>query len=134
MALVEWNEQLSVGVLEMDTQHKRLIEMINRLHGAMAKGEGAAVLKTIVNELVTYTKVHFASEERLLASRQYPGLAAHKQLHEHFTAKVVEMQEKIQAGKMVTSVGVGNFLQDWLVHHIQQEDKRYGRHLCGVAC
>lgn len=134
MALVEWNEQLSVGVLEMDTQHKRLIEMINRLHGAMAKGEGAAVLKTIVNELVTYTKVHFASEERLLASRQYPALAVHKQLHEHFTAKVVEMQEKIQAGKMVTSVGVGNFLQDWLVHHIQQEDKRYGRHLCGVAC
>ncbi|HSW02504.1 MAG TPA: bacteriohemerythrin [Sedimentisphaerales bacterium] len=134
MALVEWNEQLSVGVPEMDTQHKRLIEMINRLHGAMAKGEGAAILKTIVNELVTYTKVHFASEERLLASRQYPGLAAHKQLHEHFTAKVMEMHEKIQAGKMVTSVGVGNFLKDWLIRHIQQEDKQYGRHLCGAAC
>jgi hemerythrin-like metal-binding protein len=134
MALIEWSEQLSVGVSEMDRQHMRLIELINRLHDSMSKGEGAGVLKTILNELVTYTKVHFAAEERLLTSRRYPQLPAHKLIHEQFTAKVVEMNEKIQAGKMVTSVSVSSFLQDWLVKHIRHEDKKYGQHLCSVAC
>jgi hemerythrin len=133
MAIIDWSEQLSVGVLEMDVQHKRLIELINRLYDAMSRGEGGSVLKTIVNELVTYTKVHFGAEERLMASRQYPQLSAHRQLHERFTAQVVEMNEKIVAGKMLTAVSVGNFLRDWLVTHIQSEDKKYGRHLCPVA-
>ncbi len=133
MMLVEWNEQLSVGVLEMDVQHKRLIELINRLYDAMSRGEGSGILKTIVNELVTYTKVHFTAEERLMASRQYPQLSTHRQLHERFTTQVVEMNEKIVTGKMLTAVNVGNFLRDWLLTHIQSEDKKYGRHLCPVA-
>jgi len=134
MPLVEWNEQLSVGVPEMDQQHVKLIGMINRLHEAMRTGEAAGIQKTILGELVTYTKVHFAAEERMLDLRKYPHLAAHKLLHKYFTDKVVEMHERVVAGKMVSSVSMNSFLQDWLVKHIQHEDKKYGQYLCGVAC
>lgn len=134
MALIEWSEQLSVGIMEMDVQHKRLVDLINRLHDAMSKGEGAAILKTLLNEVVTYTKVHFAAEERLMTSRRYPQLSAHKQLHEQFAAKAVEMNESIQAGKMVTSVSVSGILRDWLVKHIQNEDKKYARQPSSVGC
>ena len=134
MAFIEWNDQLSVGVSEMDKQHQRLVEMVNRLHDAMTRAEGADVLKTILNDLVLYTKVHFAAEERLMAAHGYPQLASHKLVHEQFAAKALELNAKAQAGKMVTSVGVSGLLKDWLVKHIQQEDRKYGQHICRVPC
>ena len=127
MALIEWTQKLSVGVPEMDEQHKKLVELINRLHEAMRKGEGPSVIKAVLNELVTYIKVHFAAEERMLASREYPGLAAQKRMHKVFTDKVAEMNQKVQSGAMLSSITVSSFLQDWLVNHIQNEDKKYER-------
>ena len=80
MALIQWSPQLSVGVAEMDRQHQHLVGLINRLHDAMVRGEGAEILGPVLDEVVRYTHTHFAAEERLLAARKYPHLADHKAL------------------------------------------------------
>jgi hemerythrin len=59
MALITWNDSLSVKVAEIDEQHKKLIAMINELNDAMRLGKGKDVLGKIVNGLVTYTTTHF---------------------------------------------------------------------------
>ena len=131
MALLPWNEKLSVGVPAMDAQHKKLVALTNRLYDAMASGQGDDVKKDILAELVTYTRVHFVAEERLMREHGYPDFAAHKALHDELTAKVIELNEKVKEGRMVPSVSLSNFLKDWLVDHIVQQDKKYGA--CIVA-
>ena len=134
MAFLEWRDELSVGIGEMDRQHMRLVELLNRLYEAMEKGKGDAVKKDVLTALVTYTKVHFAAEERLLQERGYPDLAAHQRKHNELTSKVAELNERVGAGRMVPSVSLGAFLKDWLVRHILQEDMKYGQFVCSMAC
>lgn len=133
MAVLQWSEELSVGMVEMDRQHKRLVDLVNRLYDAMATGQGDDVKKDILNELAMYTRVHFVAEEHLMRDRGYPNLTAHKALHDELSAKVKQLNDDVQRGRMVPSVSLGNFLKDWLVNHIAREDKKYGQFITAAA-
>ncbi|MGC8720293.1 MAG: hemerythrin domain-containing protein, partial [Thermodesulforhabdaceae bacterium] len=62
MPLIRWDESLSVGIAEIDDQHKRLVNMINELYDAMLQKKGKAVLSQIIKEMAEYAAVHFATE------------------------------------------------------------------------
>jgi hypothetical protein len=47
-----WQDAYSVGIPEIDAQHKQLIRLINDLHAAMLQGKGAAALDRVLSELV----------------------------------------------------------------------------------
>lgn len=131
MSLIDWNNNYSVNVKEIDDQHKKLIDLINKLYEEMRKGHGKDALSGVLKELVEYTKYHFAKEEKLLEKYNYPNLAAHKKEHEELTKKVEEINEKIASGKMVISSNVLTFLKDWLNNHILVDDKGYSTYLNG---
>ena len=133
MASLSWSDRLSVGVPEMDQQHKRLVEMTNQLYDAMGMGKGDNVKSLVLNDLLTYTKVHFAAEERLMQKYAYPHFASHKRLHDELTGEVLQLKDKLQTGQMVASVTLANFLKDWLQKHITQEDRKYGQFICQTA-
>ncbi len=95
---------------------------MSELHIAISSGRGNEVLKFTLDELAKYTVEHFADEERLMASIQYPDMAAHKKKHDGLTRQVHELQQKFSDGRLVFSMMVSNFLADWLVHHIKEND------------
>jgi hemerythrin len=125
MALIQWNDSLSVNVAEVDKQHQKLVQMINDLHEAMRQGKGNAVLGPLVNGLIDYTGTHFKTEERYFARFAYPETEAHKKLHADFVAKVADFQKKFAANATGLSVDVMSFLSNWLQGHIKGEDKKY---------
>lgn len=75
---IVWSDELSVGIEEIDEQHKVLVNLINRMHNAIAEKHGSEVVSGILAELVDYTKIHFAVEESLLRILGYPGYEEHK--------------------------------------------------------
>lgn len=107
--------------------------MTNQLYDAMGMGKGDNVKNVVLNDLLTYTKVHFAAEERLMQRHAYPHFARHKQLHDELTEQVLQLKDKLQTGQMVASVTLANFLKDWLQKHITQEDRKYGQFICLTA-
>lgn len=130
MSLLSWNDNLSVGVATLDADHKKLVGMINELFDAMKAGHGREALGKILDNLVDYTKIHFAREENFFAKTGYPQAVVHKQLHDDLARQVLEVQKKYQAGAPgALSLEVMNFLKNWLLTHIQGEDKRYGPYL-----
>jgi hemerythrin len=126
MALIDWNDKLSVNIKEVDSEHKKLIGMINELHSAMGSGKGKDAMGKILTGLVEYTKTHFSYEENLMQKHSYPGYLSHKGLHDALTKQVLDLQGKFQDGKALVTVEVMNFLKDWLTNHIQNTDKKYG--------
>ena len=130
MPLMSWNEKMAVGVRLLDTDHQKLVGLLNELYDAVMKGQGKETLGKVLDGLVDYTKIHFAHEEKFFAQTNYPAAAAHKKEHDALTRQVLEVQKKYQSGRTVAlSLEVMNFLKNWLVNHIQASDQKYGPYL-----
>ncbi len=126
MAMIEWNESLSVNVAEIDRQHRQLIDMVNDLNAAMLEGKGRDVLGLILKGLVDYAGTHFHTEERYFLRFGYPEAGAHQKAHAEFVAKVSDFQKGLAADRAGLSVDVLLFLSDWWRQHILVVDKKYG--------
>ncbi|ABB33335.1 hemerythrin-like metal-binding protein [Geobacter metallireducens RCH3] len=126
MALITWNDSLSVKVKQFDDQHKKLVEMLNQLFDAMKAGKGSLVVGDILKQLIAYTQTHFAAEERLMTQYGYADLEIHKKEHNALVVQVLDLQKQFQDGKAVLTQNVMTFLRDWLSKHIQGDDKKYG--------
>jgi hemerythrin len=116
---------LSVNVAIIDTQHQKLVKMINELNDAMRVGKSKDVLGGIVQGLVAYAGVHFSTEERYFEQFQYPDTDAHKAEHSAFAAKASGFSQQYQQGKIGLSIELLDFLSDWLGTHIKGVDKKY---------
>lgn len=125
MALIEWNDELSIGIAEIDKQHQQLACYINELNDAMSSGQGQERLNGILGKLASYTVSHFKTEEDYFAKYDYPQAAAHIKTHKKFVEQVSSYQTDLTAGKIMLSISVMDFLKDWLVSHIQGEDRKY---------
>lgn len=129
MALLDWQDSFSVKVPELDQQHQRLVDMLNRLHDALRAGGNLAVAQKVVEELVLYTRHHFASEERLMESCGYAELEEHRRKHRAMEAQVQTFRQQLAAGGISVQLKLMTFLRDWLQKHILETDMRYSGHL-----
>lgn len=124
--LIDWNPAYSIGMDEIDDQHRVLFDIINHLwEHVIHRERGGGVLDTL-DELERYTITHFTAEETFMRSHGYSGFDAHKQQHDHFINRVRNERITIEAGGPV-SLDMVNFLKDWLINHILVQDKAYAR-------
>ncbi len=132
--LVEWSDALSVGVEQIDNEHKKLVGLLNELHGALQTGMGQGALGGVLDGLYQYTCYHFAHEEILFQRSDYPGYEQHRRQHQILTAKVLEIYEDFQRGTAaVLPEQVLEFLKDWLSQHIMGADHEFGVYLNAKA-
>lgn len=125
MALIEWSPSLSVGIAEIDVQHKQLVAQINQLHDAMLAGKGKDAVAPVLRELGRYVGTHFACEEKYMQQFKYPKFPEHKAQHVELTNKAKDLITKFEAGQVALSTDLMNFLRDWLSNHIKGTDKGY---------
>jgi hemerythrin len=126
MPLLLWREDYSVGIRIIDSQHKRLVELLNAIYDASRVGKGRDVLGKSLAELVSYTFIHFGTEEDFMMIHGYPDYGAHKAEHEALAQKVIDFQREFESGKAALTAEVMLFLRDWLNDHILQTDRKIG--------
>lgn len=122
---ITWSDELSVGIEEIDEQHKILIGLLNRMHDAIHERHGSDVVEGILAELVDYTRIHFAVEESLMRILNFPGYEEHHDQHEELTQQILDLQQKLTSGKKAISFELMHFLKTWLSRHIMEEDMQY---------
>ena len=125
MALINWNQGMSVDVVEIDRQHQKLIEMVNELNSAMKMGKGKDTIGKILTGLTNYTLVHFKTEEKYFDRFEYPETDAHKKEHATFVGKVSDFIAKYESKQRLLTIEVMDFLSGWLKNHIMGTDKQY---------
>lgn len=125
MSFVSWSEKHATGIESIDTQHKKLMEILNKLHDGMMKQKTHDVLGGIFDELINYTVTHFAHEEKFFKDFNYPNATTHILEHKSLTQKALELQAGFKNGSIAVSVGTLNFLKDWLNNHIMKTDMGY---------
>jgi hemerythrin-like metal-binding protein len=126
MAILEWDESISLHIPSIDAQHKELIGWVNTLNDAVQKGEGARLIEVTLQKLINYVFEHFSAEEQLMLSYNFPGFTGHRQEHDFFVQKLKEIQGGFQDSDE-TSRKTLDFMVDWIVCHIKGTDQTYGR-------
>lgn len=129
MVFMTWNEQLKVGIDVIDDDHRKLVELINELHDGMMAGCNREALGSILDRLVSYTRLHFAREEEFFARTGYLD-AAHKKAHADLMAQMIDLTAKFK-GELLAAPSplIMDFLKDWLNDHILGSDKKCAAHL-----
>jgi len=127
--LVEWQESLSIGVLEVDIQHKLLFEKFNAFLGACETEMSADGIYRLFWFLEAYAITHFNEEEKLMQRVGYPDYLRHREKHQSFAVEVAKLKERLKnegaTPPLVSSMTI--FITNWLVDHISNTDRAIGR-------
>ena len=118
--IIKWNKSYSVGIEEIDKQHKKFFEIINKLY--YLDDDDNNKFKKIVEELYDYTIYHFKSEEEYLQKAGYPHLKEHQNVHQNFVKKIKELKE---LDKIPDDIDLFEFASEWLIDHILNTDQKY---------
>ncbi len=126
MPLYEWPESMSVGVPQLDADHKAIIRLINRLHESLRTGSGAADLGEIFDKLIDYIESHFAREEQVMEACGYPGVKDHRAAHDGFAEDIRTVRDRWGGDANLTlALGLLVYLRVWLDHHVLLLDMDY---------
>lgn len=129
MAVMQWTEKMSVGIPELDGDHRQLIRVINQLGASYDDEARRSAVRQSLFALRRYAEFHFAREEKVMAVCRYPGLEEHKAEHCDFVARIQDLNRRFDEDPKRTAEVVNDallaFLKDWLNHHILIEDKAY---------
>ena len=125
MPPLEWSDEYSVGIPEMDAQHRKLLELLAEVSGGSTGPPGRTFAEWL-EEAHHYAQWHMLREELVLRIRGYPGLEAHKAEHQVYRQKIEAL--KAMSDRRDFTVRLTNFLNEWWRYHILISDQEYGRH------
>ena len=129
---IVWGDVLSIGIDEIDEDHRKLVNIFNILNHSVKEGASPEYLAAVLEELINCTVWHFSHEERLMLKYGYEGTEEHKAEHQELIKSVKELQQKIlQADKLVADEDIES-LERWLTGHIFSADMKFGSYLAQV--
>lgn len=127
MPKIEWNDELSVGLKEVDDQHKELIRIVNAVIKAVKLGRDQRVVGNVMRKLREYIVFHFSEEEKLMESVRFPDRGIHVSEHARLKREVKDYQRQMYNNVDITSENVLEFLKGWLIGHILAYDRELAR-------
>jgi len=127
---VYWYDALALNVEEIDSQHKRIIDMYNALEQAIASRRGVTHLARLTDEMIAYAREHFKTEEELMSRYAYPQFEGHAAEHEAFIDKTMGLAFSPDDDQN-SPVKMLEFLKNWIIEHILGTDKPLGFYLNG---
>ena len=131
-----WTPELSVGVEEIDNQHKDLYRNVDLFFEHVKKGNGNGNLANLLAYLDTYVTTHFSMEEKYMTrftvnGCSYEGqklhVAQHRAFMRDFTAFKEEILENGPTSQLV--VEFQKWIVNWLAGHLGKTDRGLGRFL-----
>jgi hemerythrin len=130
-----WQQQMTLGVEELDEQHREIFRRAQLADEALSSGRSSAVTAELVGFLIDYCQQHFDSELRLMESQGYPASAPHSLQHAWFSETVREVREDLAEGAPDDEIArrLNDLLLRWLVNHIATFDCAFASWARGPA-
>ena len=119
---------MSLDIKEIDDQHQQFLKILNDLYDAFYQMRYKDELQGLLRQLCAFADYHFATEEKYFDLFKYDHEKEHKQIHAKLGTEIQSFIERFERGETDLIADLMDFLEDWLVNHLQTEDKRY------VAC
>ena len=123
---ISWNDEMSVGIPEIDEDHKKLLALIHELNQSITYRKSVDELKQRVQFIVADAERHFSLEERLFKEMNYPNTEAHAANHTQALQALKEIMNDFEPyGYDSGWVDASLRIRDVLMGHIQFDDIKY---------
>ncbi len=127
MSLIQWKDEYSVGVPDVDHEHQELIDHINRLHERLDEGDRGSVVDAL-GQIYNLVAAHFALEERVMLMNEYPEYSAHKEDHERLLDEIADLMDEAETEGDYDPGKLSHSLDEWFGTHFRTFDARlHGR-------
>jgi len=128
---MEWKDEYSLGILEIDNQHKLLLRSFTAIEESIESNQGWSNTHYAIMELIRLARMHFSFEEAVMRMYAYPGSKKHQKEHQRFFDHLERIER--QSLKKSAEVKMVQFLKDWLTTHILGTDRGYANHIFSGA-
>ena len=118
-------DKFSVGISEIDEEHKKLIGILNKAVFANEHDGNTVETLELLGDMIEYSHKHFSTEKAYMLKFKYPEYQLHKKEHLDFTDKTVVSYNNFISGDYKIVNEILEYLKQWLVNHIQVTDKKY---------
>jgi diguanylate cyclase (GGDEF)-like protein/hemerythrin-like metal-binding protein len=136
MDAFQWNPCFLTGLPEVDEQHHRLVDAINRFGELVMREEGATAteMEAVFGELAAYARHHFAEEEAMMVSQRLDArfVERHQHSHNSFMEEVTRLHGSVTAGNTAAARALLGFLTHWLAYHILGSDQVMAKQIAAI--
>lgn len=135
MESFQWSEQFETGLQQVDQQHRRLVEIINRYSEKLSENKLLVDdVEAVCAELFDYAKVHFRDEQALMSETgiDQRHLDKHIASHQRFLAEATSIHSNIDPAKPRSGGQLLSFLIHWLAYHILHVDQDMARQIKAI--
>lgn len=129
MAALPWDDKYTVNVAVMDNQHRRLAELVNKLHVALSTEKDLEEVRGVLSELIAFTRLHFATEEELMLKYEYPDYSAHLAEHKLVLGQMNKLADSLQGNSAISFDAEADISDDWIGKHLLERDAPLGKYL-----
>jgi hemerythrin len=114
---------------EIDRQHTLQLDLLRALAEAVDAGSERRLLDEILDRLVDFTDIHFASEQMLMRLYSYPDFQVHLQQHEETLERIAGLRRRLDDGGGGIDRRAIETLSAWIVDHIRYADRIFAQYL-----
>jgi len=123
---LKWRDKLSVGIDEIDAEHRHFIELINDLNRAILDRMDLTEIRHRMQLILDDAAQHFAHEETLFAAWHYPDADEHAKYHRQATAAFQKVMASLSyQHNQAEWIEAGLKVKQLLVEHLIKEDMKY---------
>lgn len=135
--MLEWSDKFATKIEIIDTQHKRIFDLLKRLADSFRKGRpGEAMIKEALQQLVDYANTHFVEEEMLMLQFHVDvrHVSMHRMEHKSFIYDIQRMSEQLfsEDGQADVAERLVHFITSWLSYHILGMDMNMAEQLFAI--
>ncbi len=126
MPLLDWKDEFETGIVYIDYEHRRLVELINETCANLGPHSSDERVAECLGDLYARICAHFALEERLMREKKYALYEVHKADHEKLLEEMRYMMDAFEAGACETcGKTLDDCLSAWFHKHFKTEDARF---------
>ncbi len=122
---LRWDPCLETGIEEIDWEHRRLLNIANRLLDAIGKGRGEAVMQPVIRDLARHAEDHFTNEEKYMRDMGYPEIKEHVVEHGQMRRSLEAFVDALESDQPPGAKDLSALMSHWLLDHILKTDKKY---------
>ena len=127
MSVLQWRDEFSVGIEEVDHEHKELIELIRNLQQEMQGGMDTDKILDALGEIYAQISAHFALEEKAMRTMNYSAYADHKEDHETLLDDLRDIMDEVEDDGVLDEVQLTDDLDRWFSDHFKTHDAKLHR-------
>ena len=128
---MHWKEEYAIGIPEIDSQHKTLLEFIAEFEDAVAGKVHWNTVQPLIVRARESVRFHFAVEESLMQIVNYPKLVPHRAEHLYVLNQFAALEQRVLRKEMKAELTP--MISAWLFHHMVESDKPFGQYVLNAS-